>query len=376
MNVKVCLKICIVALTVVAFLNFYIPTAYARTAMVVGQGCDLYSEEEDECATEIRQLFLSLADKMGYNPVDYHNNPNLERLYILAFRENRSIIWCDAHGGKENNYKYDGEYLHLYFWQTKYREVYDDQVWRHSEKGKMRFVFMWTCYSANYIGGLATLSNGSTVEIGFPYAWSRIDNLSGDGYKNPSSSDFCFIGFLEKGPLLTSNYTDQNGNQYLLVGYSFTKAFWQAVFNGKTIKQALDNASRTVFGERVNFGDCVFYKGANWGGDLYVKMEVYGNSNIELTSQLPTDIKWLGDLNWDGEIDSIDLTIIYSNLGSNPANPKYDLNKDGKINYIDLGLEFGYYLGWQTRNYTYAPPIETTATTFGQTINQIRQKYP
>jgi hypothetical protein len=84
----------------------------------------------------------------------------------------------------------------------------------------------------------------------------------------------------------------------------------------------------------------------------------------------------LGDINGDGKIDSIDLSIVYNNLGSNPGNPACDLNHDGKVNYEDLGLEFGYYLGWQTRYYTYAPPIETTATAFGQAINHIRQKYP
>jgi hypothetical protein len=82
----------------------------------------------------------------------------------------------------------------------------------------------------------------------------------------------------------------------------------------------------------------------------------------------------IGDVNGDKRVDSVDLGMVYSALGS--WHPACDLNFDGKVNYADLGLEFGYYLGWQTRHYTYAPPIETTATTFGQTINIIARKYP
>ncbi|MEM2971809.1 MAG: dockerin type I domain-containing protein [Candidatus Bathyarchaeia archaeon] len=82
----------------------------------------------------------------------------------------------------------------------------------------------------------------------------------------------------------------------------------------------------------------------------------------------------MGDLNEDGVVDNTDLSVMYHNLGSN--NSTCDLNLDGKVNYKDLALEFGYYLGWQTRYYTYVPPaIEITATAFGQAINQIRQKY-
>jgi hypothetical protein len=81
-----------------------------------------------------------------------------------------------------------------------------------------------------------------------------------------------------------------------------------------------------------------------------------------------------GDLNGDKTIDLADVDMVFRALGS--WNSICDLNHDGKVNYQDLGLEFGYYLGWQTRHYTYAPPIETTVTAFGQTINEIARKYP
>jgi hypothetical protein len=88
----------------------------------------------------------------------------------------------------------------------------------------------------------------------------------------------------------------------------------------------------------------------------------------------------LGDINVNGKVDTIDVGIVFQALGSYPGQPNWnsdcDLNCDGKVNWRDLSLEFGYYLRWQTRHYTYAPPVGATATAFGQAINTIRQKYP
>jgi hypothetical protein len=383
MNAKVYFKLSTATFLTVIILALSVSPTYARTAIVAGiDSNDHYTPQEDSCSEEIRQLFLNLANQVGYNPIDYHNNPNLERFYAIAFRENRSIIWCNTHGNRESftgaGLTYDGYYNHVYFLQTKQLRVYDDQVWRHSEKGKMRFVFMWSCHPADLIGSLGTLPNGTTVEVGFPLAWSRINDISDDGYANPSNSNFCFIGFLNTGPRLTSNYTKDDCN-ITWVGYKFTKAFWQAAFSGKTIKQALDEASQTVFGVKL-FSQCPFYKGDYFDdGLLYVKMIVYGNANIEITSKLPTDIP-NGDLNWNGELDAVDMGIIYSELGSHEGdehwNPACDLNGDGKINYLDLSLWYGYFLGDHTY-FTYAPPIqiETTAS-FGKFIEQTKQKYP
>ncbi|MEM2971033.1 MAG: hypothetical protein QW270_01225 [Candidatus Bathyarchaeia archaeon] len=82
----------------------------------------------------------------------------------------------------------------------------------------------------------------------------------------------------------------------------------------------------------------------------------------------------VGDLNDDGTAGSVDLGVIYGALGS--SNLLCDLNGDGKVNYQDFGLECGFYLGWQTRYYTYAPPIEGTATVFGLVILEIARDYP
>jgi hypothetical protein len=83
----------------------------------------------------------------------------------------------------------------------------------------------------------------------------------------------------------------------------------------------------------------------------------------------------IGDINDDGKVDWVDVGMVFQSLGSN--NYDCDLNGDGKVNYKDVSLELGYYLGYQTRHFTNVPPgIEITATAFGQAINQIARKYP
>ncbi|MEM2972426.1 MAG: dockerin type I domain-containing protein [Candidatus Bathyarchaeia archaeon] len=83
----------------------------------------------------------------------------------------------------------------------------------------------------------------------------------------------------------------------------------------------------------------------------------------------------LGDMNGDRRVDHTDIGIVYSMLGANPPyDYRYcDMNVNGKVDYEDVGSEFSYYLGWQTRNYTYAPPIEQTTSAFGQAINELRK---
>jgi hypothetical protein len=89
----------------------------------------------------------------------------------------------------------------------------------------------------------------------------------------------------------------------------------------------------------------------------------------------------VGDLNKDNRVDMQDMGVVYSALGSNWRNYYWnsiaDIDDNGKVNYRDLGLEFGFYLGYQTRYYTSVPSgIEMTATAFGQAIKEIARKYP
>jgi hypothetical protein len=51
-----------------------------------------------------------------------------------------------------------------------------------------------------------------------------------------------------------------------------------------------------------------------------------------------------GDINTDGKVDIIDIGIIIDNYGKSPIpNPKADINKDGAVNIIDIGITIDNY---------------------------------
>jgi hypothetical protein len=51
---------------------------------------------------------------------------------------------------------------------------------------------------------------------------------------------------------------------------------------------------------------------------------------------IPTPGYLMGDLNGDERVNTADLSILFANWGSNPANPAADLNGDGEVNMADL----------------------------------------
>lgn len=69
-------------------------------------------------------------------------------------------------------------------------------------------------------------------------------------------------------------------------------------------------------------------------GDGYTNLENFLNGGATVT-----EIKLVGDINEDKNINVIDLGIMIDNFGSNPASDvRADLNKDGRIDQNDLGI--------------------------------------
>ena len=49
--------------------------------------------------------------------------------------------------------------------------------------------------------------------------------------------------------------------------------------------------------------------------------------------------KLVGDVNSDGVVNILDLTLVAQNFGvEKPSNPKVDVNEDGVVNILDLTL--------------------------------------
>lgn len=72
----------------------------------------------------------------------------------------------------------------------------------------------------------------------------------------------------------------------------------------------------------------------------------------------------MGDVNWDGVIDKVDLDLISATFGSTPGapnwNPDADLNGDGKVDISDLALA-GRNYGKKAPSYVTPVKVEVTS---------------
>jgi PKD repeat protein len=79
-------------------------------------------------------------------------------------------------------------------------------------------------------------------------------------------------------------------------------------------------------------------------GNYTISLNVTDDSAFELSSTNTTEISvsLFGDINFDGQVNIVDITIVATAFGSEPEtptwNPKADLNKDGTVNIVDITL--------------------------------------
>lgn len=127
-----------------------------------------------------------------------------------------------------------------------------------------------------------------TGAVGWTYAWTRQDqyDLSADGYGDPDTTDYCFIGFETFSPPLTNvtGYQDKTMAD-------FVQAFYDKALNTTnraTINEALDYASNQAFNQ--DFVDTPLY-GDGWdawvpdpvNASWHTSMKVYGDGNSYLS---------------------------------------------------------------------------------------------
>jgi hypothetical protein len=169
--------------------------------------------------------------------------------------------------------------------------IYDHQLYSYTGNGHHYFAFIWTCASAKEIGYYdedIDYGNGWTYEgtgpVGWAYAWTRQDenDLNEDGFGDPDSTDYCFIGFETYSPPL-SNVTGYNDK---ILG-DFVEAFYDQALNTgnrQTINDALDYASQQAYG--VDFENTPLY-GDGWDAWVpppanetwHTSMRVFGNGD-------------------------------------------------------------------------------------------------
>ncbi len=118
--------------------------------------------------------------------------------------------------------------------------IYDKDIYPYTGSNHY-FQFIWTCGSANKIGGFDSYGYAS----GLPFAWTHRANgsLSEDGYANGWSSggDYCFLGFENYSKPLSEWINPENSYRHWLVFF-----YYYAVTGGRTVRNALDEASQQI----------------------------------------------------------------------------------------------------------------------------------
>lgn len=188
--------------------------------------------------------------------------------------------------------------------------VFDFEIYPRTADGKVFFAFINTCNSAfiadNFYGYPATqgIVPHSDRARGMPLAWSHrlvIDkgtpgfntaqHMSDDGYADPDTGDFCYIGFDFGSAALKQTVEGSNKIHCEWVA----KFFYYALDCDQSVNDALDSASQYCFGGN-NFDQTSLcdgftavwpmYKGVPpaWYNEtgLGSRMRVYGNGNIHL----------------------------------------------------------------------------------------------
>jgi len=162
-----------------------------------------------------------------------------------------------------------------------YQDIYNYTANNH------RFVFLWACIQGDEVGGYS-----SGYNRGMPYAWSHRAGMSTNGYADPDPDNYIFIGFENMSRSISYWPTPNDTYEHWLV------FFYHYATNGSSIHNALDQASKAVWGPAARFDTSELYNGywernpnfdpsqnstypTNWEW-WWSKMRVYGNGDRTL----------------------------------------------------------------------------------------------
>ncbi|MEM2911493.1 MAG: hypothetical protein QXM52_01660 [Candidatus Bathyarchaeia archaeon] len=262
---------------------------------------------EDEVSYQVSIYISSLFwNSPAYNRRYYGNDVAVSKSNILGLIQeyngyNYATFFIYTHGINRTmcdvvyQYVYPYGYIpvacypveHYQFWDSYDQAVNDYEIWPKTSSGVNYFVFIWACaqgkevgrYHASYWIYYPYVYYAGTGAAGMPCAWTRRDytQMNSDGYANPDSSPYCFIGFEGWSKPMSEQIDGTNKNYG-----NFAKIFYQNLLqDGDSIKKALDDASFAIWG--TNFGGAVLYNGY-WDnvpgrGLWFGKMHVYSNGN-------------------------------------------------------------------------------------------------
>jgi len=182
-------------------------------------------------------------------------------------------IWQFVIDGYVRHYAY---YAH----SGSYYGIRDYQLYSHTGP-KHYFTMIWTCTTADLIDDEYGYwdSEHATGAVGMPYAWTQTTSLDKDGYDDPTSSNFCYIGFENISKPLTESFEE---GEYTYADF-IRRFYYYAVIDQESIINALNYATDDMDVEGVDdFGDTELYNGyeaPGQGQNWTSYMHVYGDGN-------------------------------------------------------------------------------------------------
>jgi len=256
---------------------------------------------QDQICQDINSAFSS----NSYVSSDYQGSYTLKSNALNSTNSSEAnyhrvaTVWFDHGIGRTDTQEAPGEW-HFQLLDSVKQSVFDFQIFERTALEKTFFAFISTCLSARLsiptdpntglpLGtGSYGANEGGYEVIGMPYAWTHGASINTDGYSNPDSGSFCYLGFPWGSAALALDDLDP---AYPTVRYYdwVQDFFFYALTYDMSVNNALDHASYECFNKyfgstalHLNFTTCwPAYQGDNstWPN---CTMVVYGNGNIHL----------------------------------------------------------------------------------------------
>jgi hypothetical protein len=282
-----------------------VPFVSASSSTVLGSTSGL-DQNEINAEGNVTSEIAYYASHANYSAYDWYGaDTTTSNIYTAASGNGayadyvpRSMAFYIGHG----NFCYYPQSTQWFILNKDGWPVYDYDIFDHSSKMQLRFVFLWSCEQGDVIGGPFVPFHGGPY--GMPYAWLHTTSLSNDSYANPDNSRQCFIGFSGPAPQLTDTYPPDTGS-WITMFYGY------ALQPDNLINDALDFASEVIYGSiygTTSFSNCILRTGFYLNsGDPLSKMVTYGQGNMDLQPANPLVAEKTGT---DGHFNLPDPTFV------------------------------------------------------------------
>jgi hypothetical protein len=305
--------------TLFTFLAPAVPTVNAAVSVVWGDTSYGYNKLNHTYSERMAQQMISSQidswfGDAGYAHHNYEANSQTTKENVLYYTglygqlyPSVETVYFDhgvgLRGGNHFSDPYEREWHYMLCTENSVlnepdEDIFDYQIYDKTSTENHHFSYISVCHSASLYDGAWWSSfyddgatgtyganyGGSGEIIGMPYAWTHGASISYNGFSNPDTGPYCYIGFVEGSAALAQHVPYPSGTHTY---YEFGYHFFDGLLNNQlTVNQALDYAAHTVY-PPAWFAGTALYNGFTgyWpggGGEGWGRMVVYGNGDIYL----------------------------------------------------------------------------------------------